>query len=465
MSSFRGIEIGRSAICAHQLALEVVGQNVANANAPGYSRQVAQLKPQAGQGSCWGSAEKFSGRGVDVERVLRLRDAFLDKQIRQESGAFGRASARLSNLNQIQVVLDELSDTGIRARLDEFWNAMQELSLYPENQSVRTALIQRAQALCEAFKHSVNWLGQLRQNVSQEIMADVARINDVADQIRELNDQIVRAKARGESANTLEDKRDSLIDEIAEFAPVDVTVRPEGAAIVKIAGVPLVEVDFARKLSFSVAGPDGFPIITWGAENNLLQPASGRLRGLLEIRDQVITSYIKDLDDLASSIVEEVNAVHRKGFALDGITTGLDLFTIGGGAAEMAVAQNLAENPSLIAASADGTPGDGSNAIQMAALKQQKLMAGGASTWDDFIRGMTARLGIETQEAQRIHDNQELLVKDLDNRRQSVSGVSLDEEATEMIKLQHAYAAAARLISACDELLDVLINRTGMVGR
>lgn len=465
MSSFRGIEIGKSAVSAHQLALEVVAQNVANANAPGYSRQVAKLKPLDAQASPWGTVEKFSGRGVDVERVIRLRDAFLDKQIRQETSAFGEASAKLNNLNQIQVVMDELSDTGIRARLDEFWDSLHELSLYPESLSVRGALVQRALALCEAFKHTVNWLGQLQQNVSEEIEASVSRINDIGRQIKELNEQIVRAKARSETPNTLEDKRDSLIDEMAELVPVDVTTLPEGATIVKVAGVPLVETDFVRELSFSKAGPGGFPIVTWGIEENPLQPVAGRLKGLLEVRDQAITSYIENLNELARSIVAEVNAVHREGFALDGTTTGLDLFTIGTGAAEMGVVQDIVQNPSLLAASRNGTPGDGSNAIRMAALKQDKLMAGGSATWDDFIRSVTARLGIETQEAKRVCDNQELLVKDLENRRQSVSGVSIDEEATEMIKLQHAYAAAARLITTCDELLDVLINRTGVVGR
>lgn len=465
MSTFRGIEIGRSAISAHKLALDVVGQNVANANAPGYSRQSVQMAAVSYAQSGLSGVQKFAGAGVTVERIVRLRDAFLDKQIRQESATMGWAEARLETLNQMEVVMNELGSSGIRARLDEFWNAMQELSLNPESVSVRATVVQRGEALCEAFRHTVGWLRQLQENINYQIEATVARINDIASQLVELNNQIVRAKARGESSNVLEDRRDLLIDELAEFGPVDVTVRPEGAAIVKLGGFPLVEAYGQETLRFEVAGPSGYPVVTWGPDNQVLKISTGKLEGLLEARDELVASYIEDLNKLARSIVDEVNAVHRKGYALDGTTTGLDFFVMGTDASDVRVRQEILQNPSLVAASADGRPGDGSNALAMAQLKQKAVMVNATATWDDYIRSITARLGIETQEAQRVQENQELLLKDLENRKQSVSGVSLDEEATEMIKLQHAYNAAARLITVYDELLEVLISRTGLVGR
>ncbi|MGB9866331.1 MAG: flagellar hook-associated protein FlgK [Bacillota bacterium] len=465
MSTFRGIEIGRSAISTHKLALDVVAQNVASANVSGYSRQSVQMKAVSYAQSGLSDVQKFTGAGVTVERVARLRDAFLDKQIRQETATKGWADARLETLNQVEVVMNELESTGIRARLDEFWNALQELSLNPESVSVRATVVQRGEALCEAFRHTVEWLRQLQENLNYQIQTTVGRINDIASQLAELNDQIVRARARGECSNLLEDRRDLLIDELSEFGPVDVTVRTEGAAIIKLGGFPIVDAYGLEKLEFQAVGASGYPVVTWGPEGRVLQIGTGRLKGLLEARDELAASYIEDLNQLARSIVDEVNALHRKGYGLDGTTTGLDFFVMGKDASDLQVREDILKNPSLVAASASGEPGDGSNALAMAQLKQKTLMVNATATWDDYIRSITARLGIETQEAKRVSENQELLLKDLENRRESVSGVSLDEEATEMIKLQHAYNAAARLITAYDELLEVLISRTGLVGR
>jgi len=184
---------------------------------------------------------------------------------------------------------------------------------------------------------------------------------------------------------------------------------------------------------------------------------NGELKAILDLRDVIVPKYQEALDTLAMGLRDAVNTVHRMGFTLEEPPQRGGDFFIGDGAKDLAVTPEILENPEKIAASLSGAPGDGGNALAIAQLRGRPVVGG--STPDDFYRGIVSRLGVERGEAQRIAKNQELLVQQLENRRESISGVSLDEEMTNLIRYQYAYQAASLLVRTIDEMLDTLVNR------
>jgi flagellar hook-associated protein 1 FlgK len=199
--------------------------------------------------------------------------------------------------------------------------------------------------------------------------------------------------------------------------------------------------------------------VVWSDDGAAADINGGTLKGLLQARDETVPAKLDQLQQLAASLITEVNTRHRAGFGLND-ATGLDFFS-GSGADDIALAPEIADNPSNIAAaSAAASPGDASNALAIAALRHERVMEGGTASIDDFYRSIVVRLGVETRQATDMVDNEEAMLQAMTERRQSVSGVSLDEELANLIKYQHAYAAAARLISVVDEMMQSLLDST-----
>ena len=467
-STFFGLEIGRKALQAQQSALDVTGHNIANANTPGFSRQravMATTDPFAMPAFNRPIGAGQLGTGVEVQEIKRLRDDFIDLQVRQEVNKTGEWEVKQNSLQKLEVIFNEPSDSGLRTVLDQFWDSWQELSKKPELEAVRSIVRQRGIAVAETFNHLDRQLTDLAEDLDASIKIRVDDINNIASQIATLNDQIVRIEVQGDNANDLRDKRDLLIDELSKIIQVTVQENQYGATTVTIGGRALV----VESQSFQIYGDPnganfGYVDLKWATDNSLVSVQNGAIRGMLDIRDTTVPSYRTQLDDLANALVVNTNLEHSAGFGLDN-NTGRNFFAPAGtDAGTIAVDANiLGDLDHIAAASVANAPGDGSNALDIAELKHQNLI--GTSTIDDYYRGMIAQLGVESQESTRMTDNQNLLLSQLENRRQEVSGVSLDEEMTNMIKFQHAYNAAARVVTAMDEMLDLIVNRLGLVGR
>lgn len=462
---FMGIEIGKRALMTQQTALEVIGHNIANVNTPGYTRQEALLAPTDPYMSI-GNAGAV-GTGVTVTDIRRIRDAFIDMQNRTETKNLGRYETMSSVLEEIEVILNEPSDSGIRSVLDMFWASMQELSANPESQSVRTTVRERAISLTSTINHIWTQLNDLQLNVDESIRTKVNEVNTYAKQVAELNLEITRAKAAGNRPNDLLDRRDLILDQLAKLADIRVTEDSAGWVRVTVGGVPIVESHGECQLGVQ-NGPSGFAQIVYPPTGTEVPISSGVIDGYRRMRDETIAQLKTQLDTLAQSLVTEMNAQHALGFDFNGQPGGA--FFTGNNAVTIAVDPAIVGDVALIAASSTGQVGDGANAVAMAQLKQKLTMAMDPAgpvnaTWDDYIREFTAQIGIQAQDATRLAENEDLLVAEIENRKQMVSGVSLDEEMTNMIRFQHAYEAAARLITVADEMLDTLINRTGMAGR
>lgn len=702
-STFFGLNIGYKGLQSQQRALDVVSHNIANANTEGYTRQdlimESSLPIKIPQG--------YVGTGVEIGEIRRIRNKFLDMQIRTETKSLGEWEAKADLYAKLEVVFNEPSESGLSSVMDNYWEAWQKLSTKPESSAVRDTLVQRGIDLADTLNHTDRLMHELQVDINKSIKVKVDEINSLGTQIRDLNELIIKAEANGNKANDLRDKRDLLVDNLSEIVDIDVIEDDRGAYTVTVGGGILVSRNYLAKMNFTYDEIDPTKTnLEWiDTINNTsigkVTVKSGLLKGYIEMRDEVIggeTGLRNKLSQLTSRIAYEVNNLHRQGFGIDiDNTTGINFFekideNKPFGAGNIKVNQDIIENTDLLAASQNdpSIKGDGLNALRIAQLKSKAVVdpmaspvdtitglpltdsifdlhegsgsqitgsvdlsggldfgaladntltltvngvqktitlegdftgdsagmlaeiedkinaeffpgavkveldgnnlcikdnrkfnstssieinsgsavaealfganwettdittvpgvdanneltltiggetktitldvgtynlsgvpeimaeledkinaafgagtisvavaggnkiqiqtAGGESiaeisgptasllglesqystTFDDFYSSTVANLGVNAQQGTRMRDNQDLLVAQLVNKRELVSGVSLDEEMTNMIKFQHAYTASARVINTMDEMIDLIVNRLGMVGR
>lgn len=463
-STFFGLEIGRTALQSQQKALDVTGHNIANANTDGYTRQravMATTTPFAypSFNRLYGAGQL--GTGVEVQEVKRLRDDFIDSQVRKESSVSGEWKNRKNTLDKLEVIINEPSDSGLRTVLDQFWESLQTLSTRPEDGAVRATVRQRGMAVADTFNHMDQQLGDLQEDLDKSIQVKVDEINNIATQIAGLNDQIVKVEITGDHANDLRDKRDLLVDQLSKIVNVNTKEDENGSLTVAIGGRALVSGKMNDQLAAN-STPPAFSTVTW-ADGSPISITSGELQGLIYSRDTIVADQRTQLNTLATQFINSFNAQHQAGYGLDG-NNGYNFFA-GTDAASIAVDTDIDDLDHIAAAGGPApiAPGDNANALNLVQLKHDLTM--GTATFDDYFREMAAQLGVDSEAAGRMVDNQGLLLSQLDSQKQQLSGVSLDEEMTNMIKFQHAYNAASRVVTSMDEMLDTIISRMGLVGR
>ncbi|NPV42735.1 MAG: flagellar hook-associated protein FlgK [Firmicutes bacterium] len=470
-SAFFGLEIAKRSLFTHQHSLNVTGHNIANANTEGYSRQRgihAATYPQLSYSLNRPTFAGITGTGVEMQEIKRMRDQFIDRDFRKENQIFGEWETKRDILQKIEYIFNEPSDSGIRSVLDEFWNSFQELSKNPESLSVRSIVHQRGEAVAETINHTYAQFIELRKQVNEEIDIKVEEINNLSRQIADLNDQIFKTEATGDNANDLRDKRDLLVDQLSKIVKLYVDEDNNGMYTISVTGAALVTGKYYNSVEFDVTDITGS--ITFADMGYNLVTNGGELKGLLEMRDNIVPNYMKGLEDLAQTLMDEINSIHSVGFGLgdpilDPTLTGNDFFIDPGGDKLIVVNPDLDVLERIAAATNPNSPGDGSNALLIAQLNSKKIAVLGNTTFDDFTKSLISALGVDAQEAVRMADNHELLLTQVENRREAVSGVSFDEEMSNIIKFQHGYNSAARMVTAIDEMLEVVVNKMGIVGR
>jgi len=449
LSTFMGLETALRGLLAQQRAIDVTGHNIANASTDGYSRQVADMvtTPALEDGPT-----RLIGTGVDVLQYTRVRDSFIDVQLRAQTMRKGYQQAQQDGLNQIELALNEPSDTGLSNLLSKYWSAWQNLANAPENMATRQALAQAAASLANGFNTLSTQITTVQTQTAQQQTSLVTQVNSIGSQIASLTSAITAAEQQGQQPNDLLDKRDLLLDQLSSFGNISVS---------QSAGTPgtLGSIDVTFGGTALVAGATASTVTLAG----MTGLTSGQLAGL----GAVITAgtgYQTTLNQLAASLAQSTNTQHALGVDLNGNPGGA-FFTVttGSEAATIAVNPALLASPALIAASAAaGTPGDASNAIAIADLQNSPLVGG--ATLDTGYAQLVGQIGGDSQLAQQNLANASALVDSLTNRRASVSGVSLDEEMTNLLQFQRGYQASARALTAMDDMIDQLINRTGKVG-
>jgi flagellar hook-associated protein 1 FlgK len=627
-STFQGIEIGKRAVIAHQQALNTTGHNLSNASTEGYSRQRVEFSPFEPIHLPGLNREETPGQigqGTVVERIERVRDQLLDQRIVAQAGGEGYWTTRDPYITMMEQAYLEVGDKSIRGRMDAFWDAWQELSVFPADSAPRTAVLERGKTLIDSIHERFKALKGLQDMAEEDIRLTVARVNGLSTQIAGLNRDIQKIKAQGDNPNDLLDRRDLLVDKLSSIIDITVDHRDPDEFMVHTAGLILVQGHIGRQFALTPGSEtEGYSRVTWAETGEDIQFRNGSLAALVELRDHTIQGEIQALDSLSLNFVDLVNEVHRRAFGGNG-STGLDFFTerpfvpnvegnydrdgdgafdstyifrvsgtnalesrdqpglegvitlsgaggnvevpyyptdtvadivsrinnsgaevvarlnrdgrlslkgtpaegairpggnpdfvirhiedsghfltgyagvLGapgaagafdwGGAGAVAAFRGGAEdyavapvahpagwievNPALIrdpGAVAAGfgengrpaNPGNGEAALAIAAIRNTPVMVGRLGTFDDYFADAVGRIATLGAESRDRLETQNLIMKQLKDMRESISGVNMDEELSNMIKYQHGYAAAARFVTTVNSLLDTLINRMGV---
>jgi flagellar hook-associated protein 1 FlgK len=470
-----GINIALQAILSQSQSIEITEHNVANVDTKGYHRQKASLTARVANPSVsydLGYSAGQMGAGVTVDRIQRFSLDFFDGRFRSVSADTKSWEYQGEILSQIESTLSDLTDDGLSPKLDQFWLSWQNLASDPTNSTIRTEVMNDAASLCEKFNRNAQQLVVLRQDQNLTLENHVSEINSLAKSIASLNAEISRVIGVNQQPNDLLDQRDLALDRLAELTGAVSSTQANGEVIVSINGHVLVTGRDSLTLK-TEPDPDpkniGVDRIVWEKDSSVFTPAGGEVEGILKVRDFYIPNQIAALDDMAKNIVTEVNKIHTQGYCLDG-SKGGDFFASDGlTALEIKLADGL-EPEKIAAAGAPDTAGEvevgnSENAELMVALRQQKIPGLKNLTFNEYCNGMMSELASTVSQANTNGIQHTIVLKALGEQRESVSGVVLDEEAANLAKSQKAYQAAARVMNAYDELLDLVINRMGLVGR
>ncbi len=464
-SVFFALDLARRAFQVQQRAMEVTSHNVANANTPGFSRQVIELAasdPYMLPSLAHNPAAGQVGTGVEIASIRRQRDTFLDQQIRYEDADLGYWETVRSTFSQVEVVFNEPSDAGLSQLLGRFGNAWQDLANNPQDAAVRASAVEEGENLATAFNRLSQQITTVRRDVNAQVRLKVQEINSLATRIASLNVQITRVQGGGTEPSDLLDQRDLLLDQLHRLTGAVVSDARAGSLSIFVGSHPLVQAGEA--IPIEVANdPNGLAALTWSDSGQPVNVNRGELKALLDLRDNVLVDISDNLDTLAGQFIASVNQIHSAAYSADN-TTGLDYFA-GTVAGDIEVNPVLKNDQSKVAyAAQQDTPGDGSRALAMAQLSQAQVMPNSETVYD-FYNSIIARLGVDSRQSETMAENQSILVQHLQQRKESISGVSIDEELTNMLKYQRSFEAAARLVTMIDGVIQRIIESMGLVGR
>lgn len=623
MSTFASIELGKRSLFAHRQSTQTAGHNISNSSTPGYTRQRVNLdafepiyRPDLSRAETPGQI----GQGVTIGSITRLRDELLDQRIVASTDELGYWQTRDSYLTLLEQVHNEPEDISVRTRMDQFWEAWQELSLYPESDAARQVVRTRSETLTDSIHHQYRALQEIRDMVHGDIEATVKQVNDLTERIAALNEEIVKVKAMGDNPNDLMDKRDVLTEKLSNLIDISVDKRDEDETyVIHTAGLEIVQGSTHRTFDLKASiGNDNYADVVWSDSGNLAHFEAGKLAALIELRDTDIRDEIRKLDTMAMNFVDLVNDVHRNAMTPNG-KTGIDFFkeqyfinntlgnfdangdgeydssyifritgkntldpreqiglegtlTLSSGEGTVQIPYKSTdmvselierinrsgaevvsyldqnnklvlkgttslnkENPDFVirhiedsgrflagysgvlsASGEEGAydwgranavdvldgaqfavspiahpsgwlemnpviksdiqniaagyrgpegtayPGDNRAALAIAAIRNTPVMVGNSKTFDEFFADTVTEIGLKGEQAEMMLNTQTAIVKELHDMRDSVSGVNIDEELSDIIKFQHGYNASARFISVANEMLDTVINRMGV---
>lgn len=621
-SSFAGIEIGKRSLMAHSTQISTAGHNISNADTEGYSRQRVNVRafdplyrPDLERAQVAGQI----GQGTDVESITRVRDELLDSRIVGQTNVESYWATREKYYAMIESVYNEPEEISVRGNMDKFWQGWQELSVYPDSDAARQVVVTRGQTLTDSIRQQFRGLSEIGKQIDGDIEATVRQVNDISSQIAAVNGEIVRSRAMGDNPNDLMDRRDLLVEKLANLINVTVDRKDPDEFMVHTDGQVIVQGSLARQIkSVPQIDNNGYGKLVWTDTGIDAQFHGGTLGALVELRDKDIRSEVQSLNTMALNFADLVNDVHRNAVGKNNVT-GLDFFVqhdfventngnydrnsdgvedssyvfrmtgknvlrpqeqIGlegtmtfngasgnvnvsyyasdtvadvvnrindsnaevkayldrnsnlvlkatssasmenpdfvirhvedsgmfltgysgilaqsgeGGAYDfnradavtsldgaqfavspvMSPADYMEVNPavtgdvrSVAAAFAntigDADPGDARAAVEIAAMRNTKVMIGTGRTFDDYFAESVTNVGLKGEQAQNQLASQNKIMDDLRSLRDSISGVNIDEELADIIKFQHGYNAAAKFVTVQDELLDTLINRLGV---
>ena len=480
------MDIASSALNAQQVALNVTGENIANVNTAGYSRQQVLMT----NGPAISSNGFPVGTGVQVQAVQRSYDAMLQNQLVSNNSSYQNNLTTQTALQQIQPSFNEVATDGLGAAVDKFFGAWQDLSTNPQGTAERQSLLSASQVLTDTFHQMNTTLTSVASSADTGLTGITSEVTGNAKSLAQVNSQILTTQAAGGSTNELLDQRDLLLQNIAKDVGITSTVQANGTATVTLAGGqtlvsgvkyatlytnPSAAVPPVNNVMLTAVGnppPANAPgtdtdvsATVGGAGNSL-----GALGGTLKVRDSIVPGYLSKLNEMASTLVSAVNTQQSAGYGIDGppATTGNNFFAPAG-----VTAATIGLDPSLSAAKiAAGFPsvtdpaptstGNNLNALKLAAIQQQNnVFSTGTDTFDGFYNSLVGSVGTDTQNAQNATTQGSSYLQQLGTLRDSNSAVSLNEELTNLSKYQMAFQGASKLVNAATSMVDTIIAMIG----
>ncbi len=440
--------IGIQALEASQGALNATSNNIANANTPGYTREV----PQFTETPLNQVNDQILGGGVSLNGLQSVRDELLNLQIQQQTSSQSSVDTQSTSLQQVQTYF---TSTGgdIASALSSFSSSLAELSANSSDAAVQQTVVSSGQNLANAFNSTANGLASVQSAANSEVTQTIAQINTLTSQIASLNGQLWQLQASGQDGGTIEDQRDQAVLQLSKLTGIAVTQSSDGETITTGNGSPLVMGSQSFSLQ-TTPGSNGMQQVLDSAGNNITSSIQGgQLGGAIQVRDQTIPGYLNQLNTLASQFATSFNAAQAQGYTSSGAQGGT-FFTVSSTA--NAASTISVSNSAQIAVSSDGSSGSNGNVANLSATLTNKLPSG--QTASQAYASLVYQVGNDTSTAstQSSAIGQNLL--QLTNQQSSVSGVNIDEETTNLIKYQQAYEAAARIVSTVQALGTVTLD-------
>ena len=449
----------RDSLLAHRLAIDLTGGNVANVNTAGYTRQRLEMK-SVGSANIRGNTQI----GVAISRIDRIYNQYIESQVIEQNQNSSYSDTLLQGLQNIERVLDDTTGNGINDRLNKFWSSWENLSNNPTGKVERNDLLSAAKNLAEALNSYKRNLDTINTDINRSITDTVSQINSKVEQIRDLNDKIVSmGSSEIESRNALLDNRSMALKDLSRLINVSQLENSDGSIDVYLPdGEPLVQGKTSQTLDVKpdVSGLLSIIYFTNKPDESLNSTiTNGKLGAFIELQNTVIPKYVTYINDFTEALSSRVNDLHAGGYdAYKNV--GGDFFTItdtDNPSGTISVNSIITADPNRIAGSETVT-GDGSIASRIAAIQNELLMDSGTATLNSFLAAMVGDIGSQVADAKMDSDYQTIITNQLENQRESVSGVSIDEEMLQLIKYQMGYTAAGKLVVSAEEMLDTLIG-------
>ena len=462
---FGTLNLGTRALVAHQQGVQVAGHNLANVNNPAYARQRLNLQTSTPIGDSAG----ILGTGVDAGSIVSLRDRLVDEEMTSETSLTGSLESQQNAVRNAQTNLGEQVDqaTGTSGAggshsladgLANFFDGFQKVSADPTSLAARQVLLGAAASLTTQFNLIDHRLGALNTSLNTQVQTEVSQANALIGDLAGLNSQISKAESRsGGTANDLRDLRQQKLENLAHLVKIDSSTDDHGSLQVSVGGSLLISGNQIQDTLASYDGGGGQLLVRTATSGTNLSLTGGSLQGTMTARDGAVADLRRDLNSLAHELIANVNSIHSNGYDLSG-NTGQAFFS-GTNAADIQVNASLLADPRrLQAAGAAGATGNNTVALALAQFATQPVASLSNQTisqnYSKTVSGLGQALAtLNTQQA-----DQQVVTTLLTTQRNSLSGVSLDEEMTDLTRFQKAFAASARLITTVDDMLDTVIN-------
>jgi flagellar hook-associated protein 1 len=453
-SPFHGIDVASRALRSFQRALDVTGNNLANVNTAGYTRQTVEFG-QSQPILFWSGGAHALGTGMDITSVNRIRDLFLESRRSGAESDLGRMRSQIDHLRNTQALFAEPGGSGIAESLDKFFNAWSSLATNPGDRATRMQVQQAGQDLTAKVRSTYTQMSDQRRQVRAEIGHTFDGIDRLTSRIAELNSEIRAKSVTGGTPNDLLDVRDRAVRELSQLVDIQTFAQPDGSMTVNMNGLPLVDGGGARPVPRQYSETTQ-QLLTAGDPVNV---RNGRLMGLFQTLNFVEGSMGR-LDTLANTLRTQVNLQHAAGTNALGMT-GVNFFNDASpqtGAVDFTLDAAVLADPDAIAAGASGAAGDGGIALSLSRLRDEPIAALGNVTVSRFFADLVTEVGRTLQARSESLETFAAVAEQVDRQIQSVSGVSIDDEMANMLRFQRSYQAAARALTVFDQMTEDLIN-------